>query len=50
MWVNYAPNNRKLYIVKKLTTSWNGNSTSFHRFGYLRNRHFILNDAIIYYL
>ncbi len=50
LWINYATNNRKLYIVKKFTGFWNGNSGSYHTFGYLRNKHFLVNDAVIYYL
>ena len=53
--VNYARNNRKLYIVKKITAFWDGTTngggsiTSFHSFGYLRNKHFHVNTATIYY-
>jgi hypothetical protein len=53
--VNYARNNRKLYIVKKITSFWDGITngggtiTTHHDFGYLRNKHFLVNTATIYY-
>lgn len=46
MIINYARNNRKLYIIKKLTVNWNG---AYHQFGYLRTKHFLVNNAKIYY-
>ena len=52
--VNYARNNRKLYLVKKITAFWDGTSdingpTSHHDFGYLRNKHFLMSTSTIYY-
>lgn len=47
--MNYARNNRKLYIVKKITATWSGSGSSHHDFGYLRNKHFLVNTATIYY-
>lgn len=55
MIVNYARNNRKLYIIKKMSTNWNGYTnylghiTTHHDFGYLRTKHFLVNNAKIYY-
>jgi hypothetical protein len=48
--INYASNNRKLFIVKKFNSySWNGYGTNYFSYGYLRNVHFLTNDAMLYY-
>jgi hypothetical protein len=55
MVINYAHNNRKIYIIKKMSSAWNGNTngggsvTTHHDFGYLRTKHFLVNNAQIYY-
>jgi hypothetical protein len=49
-FVNYAKDNRKLYIVKKLTSNYVGSGSSYHTFGHFRNKHFFVNDAKIYHL
>lgn len=36
-------------MIKKFASAWNGDSTTSHVFGYLRNKHYLVNDAKIYY-
>jgi hypothetical protein len=44
-----------LYIVKKISSNWVGTAdyygtpTSYHAFGYLRTKHFLLNSMKLYY-
>ncbi len=55
MIINYARNNRKLYVIKKMSAFWDGYTngggsiTTHHDFGYLRTKHFLVNNAKIYY-
>ena len=52
--INTLKDSRKIYIVKKITAFWDGWSDgngvqSYHTYGYFRNKHFLVNDAKIYY-
>ena len=47
--ISYAPNDRRLYLVKKLTSYYSGGG-NYHRFGYLRQKHFLYNSQTVYLL
>lgn len=46
----YSSTDRRLYMIKKLSSYYNGNSGDFHRFGYIKQKHFLLNSYNVYLL
>lgn len=47
--ISYSPTDRKLYLVKKLGSYYSGGG-NYHRFGYLRQKHFHYNSYSVYFL
>lgn len=47
--ISYTPTDRRLYMVKKLSAYYAGGS-NYHRFGYLRQKHFHYNSYTVYLL
>ena len=47
--ISYAPDDRRLYLVKKLTSYYSGGG-NYHRFGDLRQKHFHYNSQTVYLL
>ena len=48
--ISYAENDRRLYMVKKLGSYYAGGGSDYHRFGYLRQKHFLYNSFTVYLL
>lgn len=46
----YSSTDRRLYLVKKLGGYYSGSGSSYHRFGRLRQKHFLRNDFSVFLL
>ena len=44
----YSSTDRRLYMVKKLGGYYGGASNDYHRFGYIKQKHFLLNSYKVY--
>lgn len=48
--ISYSINDRRLYMIKKLSSNYAGSASNYHRFGYLRQTHFLRNGFSVYLL
>lgn len=46
--ISYSSTDRRLYMVKKLGGYYGGGGSDYHRFGYLKQKHFLLNSYNVY--
>jgi hypothetical protein len=44
----YSATDRRLYMVKKLGGYYGGSGSDYHRFGYIKQKHFLLNSYKVY--
>lgn len=48
--ISYSSTDRRLYMVKKLGSYYAGGGSDYHRFGYMKQKHFLLNSYNVYLL
>lgn len=46
--ISYSSTDRRVYMVKKLGSYYGGSGSDYHRFGYIKQKHFLLNSYNVF--